>query len=188
VCQDWGGPIGLRVLSEIPGRFARVLVTNTLLPNCEAPPRGVAGWPGQTIENWVAFTRQAQDLPVGQIIQGVTETVLPEKVLAAYDAPFPDATYKQGVLNWPSLIPLYPESPGVSENRRSWEVLEQMDIPLMTAFSDRDPSTAAWETVFQQRARGAKKMAHQQIKQAGHMVQEDQGEVLAEIIKNFIFA
>src|SRR5690606_37540261 len=30
VCQDWGGPIGLRVWSQMPGRFSRIVVTNTL--------------------------------------------------------------------------------------------------------------------------------------------------------------
>src|SRR5271170_6715231 len=51
VCQDWGGPIGLRVLTEMPDRFDAVLAANTLLPTCEPPPKGVAGWPGKQIED-----------------------------------------------------------------------------------------------------------------------------------------
>ncbi|HEY7996377.1 MAG TPA: alpha/beta fold hydrolase, partial [Steroidobacteraceae bacterium] len=89
VCQDWGGPIGLRVLSEQPQRFAAVLAANTLLPNCEAPPRGIAGWPGQTIENWVAYAAAADDLPVSGIIGGVSRKPLSELAQRAYDAPFP---------------------------------------------------------------------------------------------------
>ena len=64
LCQDWGGPIGLRVLAEQPQRFVAVLAANTILPNCEAPPRGSQEWPGTIIANWVATAAAAQDLPV----------------------------------------------------------------------------------------------------------------------------
>lgn len=187
VCQDWGGPIGLRVFSEMPERFVRIVTTNTLLPNAESSPRGVDEWPGSIIQPWVTFTQQASDMPVGKIVQGVCVSKLPPAVIAAYDAPFPDLSYKQGMLNWPSLIPLNESYPGIIENRQAWNVLEQKDIPLLTAFSDGDPSTAAWEAVFQRRAKGAKKKLHEKIKNAGHMVQEDKGEELARIIEKFIF-
>lgn len=187
VCQDWGGPIGLRVLSDMPERFARIVATNTLLPNAEPLPRGVAGWPGDIIRQWVAFTQHASDMPVGKIIQGVCMSVLSPEIMAAYDAPFPDLRYKQGMLNWPGLIPLTEDSPGIRENRRTWEFLENHDIPLLTAFSDSDPSTAGWEKIFQQRAKGAQTLVHAKIMQAGHMVQEDKGEELAKIIEAFIF-
>lgn len=187
VCQDWGGPIGLRVFGEIPERFSRIVVTNTLLPNGEYPPRGVADWPGDIIQQWVAFTQHASDMPVGKIIQGVCSSKLLPEVIAAYDAPFPDLRYKQGVLNWPSLIPLTEDSPGILENRRVWEILENKSIPLLTAFSDNDPSTAAWEKIFQSRVKGAQHKKHVKIKNAGHMVQEDKGEELADIIEKFIF-
>jgi haloalkane dehalogenase len=187
VCQDWGGPIGLRLFSEMPERFARIVTANTVLPNAELPPRGVADWPGDTIRQWVSFTQHASDMPVGQIVQGVCVTPLPADVIAAYDAPFPDARFKQGMLNWPSLIPLAEGYPGIRENRHAWEMLEQTDIPLLTAFSDSDPSTADWETVFQCRPRGAQHLTHVKIKGAGHMLQEDQGEILAKVIEMFIF-
>jgi haloalkane dehalogenase len=115
-------------------------------------------------------------------MQGVCVTTLPTDVLAAYDAPFPDMSYKQGVMGWPSLIPIQENMPGLVENRCVWEFLEHSDIPFMTAFSDSDPSTAEWEKVFQQRAKGAQGKQHYKISGAGHMVQEDQGEELAEII------
>ena len=182
VCQDWGGPIGLRVLSNMPERFARVIATNTLLPNCEAPPRGIANWPGDIIKQWVQFTAQAQDIPIGKIVQGSCTRKLDDAVQAAYDVPFPDARYKQGMLVWPSLIPITATMPGIIENRRAWKFLEQSNIPFITAFSDHDPTTAAWEKVFQTRVRGAQGQAHQRINNAGHMVQEDNADDLARII------
>src|SRR5690606_29781348 len=131
--------------------------------------------------------RDASDISVGKIIQGVCLSTLSPEVIAAYDAPFPDARYKQGVLNWPSLIPLSEKFPGINENREVWKVLEKNDIPLLTAFSDSDPSTAAWEDTFQIRAIGARHNIHKKIKRAGHMVQEDKGEELANTIEKFIF-
>lgn len=186
VCQDWGGPIGLRVLSEMPERFAAVIASNTLLPNCEAPPRGVANWPGSIIEQWVNYTQKASDANISQLVQGVCTTRLPAPVLAAYDAPFPDARYKQGMLGWPSLIPLTEKAAGIKENRQAWQWLENSKIPFATAFSDSDPSTADWEKVFQQRVPGAANHSHEKILDAGHMVQEDKGEELAAVIKKFL--
>jgi haloalkane dehalogenase len=179
VCQDWGGPIGLRVLSEMPDRFDAVLATNTLLPNCEPTPRGVAGWPGEIITAWVATCRAADDLPISEIVAGVCLDRPNADVLRGYDAPFPDASFKAAPLQITCLIPIAPDMPGVAENRRAWEVVEAFDKPFLTAFSDRDPSTKAWEAVFRDRVRGAAGQPHVEIAGAGHFVQEEQGPALA---------
>lgn len=188
VGQDWGGPIGLRLVAQSPQRFSGIVLTNTLLPNCEAAPAGIDGWPGKIITQWVQYTRNAQQITTSHIIQGVCQTTLAPDFLAAYDAPFPDAHYQQGILHWPSLIPLDASYPGVAENRAAWQFLEHSPVPLLTAFSDRDPSTAGWEQVFQRRARGAAGQAHCLIEGAGHMVQEDRGEQLAQVIRDFVGA
>lgn len=182
VCQDWGGPIGLRVLAEMPQRFAAVLATNTLLPTGEPPPRGVPDWPGEIIEQWVARARAASDLPVEQIVASVCVRPLEEAVLRGYRAPFPDAAYKAGVLAFPRLIPIRAGMPGLEENRRAWQALEHFSAPFLTAFSDRDPSTRAWERVFRERIPGARGQPHVVIREAGHFVQEEQGEVLAAVL------
>jgi len=186
LCQDWGGPIGLRVLSELPERFDAVIAANTLLPNCEPPPRGVADWPGRQIAEWVAVTAAADDLPVGEIVAGASHVRPEARVLAAYDAPFPDASYKAAVLEFPSLIPIAGTMPGVAENRRVWDLLEGFEKPFMTAFSDHDPSTRAWEAVFQGRVPGARGQPHRQIPGAGHFLQEEQGEALAAAVLDFL--
>jgi len=182
VCQDWGGPIGLRVLSEMPDRFDAVLAANTLLPNCEPPPNGVAGWPGKQIEDWVALCRSSNDLPISEIVSGVGVDRLPEAVRAAYDAPFPNASYKAGPLQITCLIPIAETMAGVAENRKAWEVVEKFDKPFLTAFSDRDPSTKAWEKIFQARVPGAAGQPHTEIANAGHFVQEEQGPALAAVL------
>jgi haloalkane dehalogenase len=182
VCQDWGGPIGLRVLSGMPQRFAAVLAANTLLPNCEPPPRGVADWPGETIENWAAYAASADDLPVSAIIGGVSRNPLSELTQRGYDAPFPDASYKAAALAFPPLIPIRADMPGIAENRRVWEFLGGFDRPFVTAFSDGDPTTAPWAEVFRARVPGAARQPHAVIAEAGHFLQEDAGGALAEVL------
>lgn len=186
VCQDWGGPIGLRVLAQQPQRFVAVLAANTILPNCEAPPRGVAEWPGTIIANWVATAAAAQDLPVSGIIAAVCRTPPAPAALRAYDAPFPDATYKSGVLAFPGLIPIRPDMPGIAQNRHAWSVLEKFERPFVTAFSDSDPTTAPWAEVFRRRVPGAAGQPHPVIANAGHFLQEEQGEAVAEVLVDLL--
>lgn len=182
LCQDWGGPIGLRTLAAMPERFSAVVAANTLLPNCQRAPYGVNDWPGEVIENWAAMAKKLDDIPVAAIIDAVTNTTLSADILAAYDAPFPDADYKAAVLEFPCLIPIHAAMPGLEENRAAWKVLEQWQKPFITAFSDNDPSTKAWEQVFKERVPGANNSLHREIKNAGHFLQEDQGESLAEVV------
>ena len=174
VCQDWGGPIGLRVLSERPERFAVVVAANTLLPNFELPPLGIADWPGDGIAAWAASTRDLSDMPIGQIVSPANA--------APYDAPFPDPAFKSGPLEFPALIPVRPDMPGIAENRRAWAVLDRFEGPFLTAFSDGDPFTKAWEDVFHHRVPGARGQPHVEIGSAGHFLQEEQGEALAEAV------
>lgn len=186
VCQDWGGPIGLRLLGEMPDRFAGVLATNTLLPNAEPPPRGVADWPGPIVTPWIELCRTSDDLAVSEIIAATCVTRPSPAVLAAYDAPFPDARHKAAALAITCLIPADADAPGIAENRAAWAVLERFDRPFATAFSDADPATAAWEDVFRRRVPGAAKAPHVRIEGAGHFVQEERGEALAEALVAFL--
>lgn len=182
VCQDWGGPIGLSVLARMPQRFSAVVAANTLLPNCEPPPRGVDDWPGEIITQWVANTREATDLPVADIVSGVCVRPLSTAVHRGYDAPFPTPAHKAGPLVFPALIPVREDMPGVAENRATWAVLERWERPFVTAFSDSDPSTAAWADVFRRRIPGARGQYHPVIQGAGHFLQEEQGPALAAVV------
>lgn len=186
VCQDWGGPIGLRVLSEIEPRFDAVVAANTLLPNFEPPPRGIEIWPGDGIAAWGRSTKTATDMVIGETVAGVCVQRPPADVIAAYDAPYPDAAYKSGPLEFPAFIPITPDMPGVAENRRAWEKLERFEKPFVTAFSDNDPATKAWEKVFQARIPGAKGQPHTEIKNAGHFLQEEQPEALAAVVTGLL--
>jgi haloalkane dehalogenase len=180
--QDWGGPIGLRLLAERPQCFDAVMLANTLLPNCDPPPRGIEDWPGPIVGPWAESTKDARDFDVGLVVRSVCVGTLDPAVVAAYDAPFPDASYKAGVLEFPSLIPLQADSPGIAENRRTWRFLEEFTRPVVTAFSTGDPSTKAWERVFRERIPGARGQPHIEIPNAGHFVQEDGSEALSSAL------
>jgi haloalkane dehalogenase len=186
VCQDWGGPIGLRVLAQMPDRFAGVFATNTLLPNAEPPPRGVADWPGPIVLPWIETCRTSNDLPISEIFAATCVARPAPEVLAAYDAPFPDAAYKAAALAITTLIPVDDAAPGMAANHAAWDVLDGFDKPFATAFSDQDPATAAWEAVFRARVPGAARAPHVRITGAGHFVQEEQGAALADALIGFL--
>jgi haloalkane dehalogenase len=186
VCQDWGGPIGLRVLSETPERFKAVFATNTLLPNCEPPPTGVPGWPGDGIEAWIKTCRTSDDLPIGELFARATVRRPSREVLAGYEAPFPQAADKAGMLQITCGIPVDETAEGLEANRAAWRTLEEWHKPFLTAFSDSDPATAAWADVFRRRVPGAADQPHTVIRDAGHFVQEEQGAALAAVLVDFL--
>jgi haloalkane dehalogenase len=175
VGQDWGGLIGLRLVAEDPGRFARVVAANTFLPTGDRHP-------GDAFLAWQKFSQETETFPVGRIVNGGCTTDLPPAVIAAYDAPFPDETYKEGARQFPLLVPTAPDDPAAEPNRRAWEALRRWDKPFLTAFSDSDPITAGADRVLQSDIPGAGGQSHTTISGAGHFLQEDRGEELARVI------
>jgi haloalkane dehalogenase len=179
VCQDWGGLIGLRLVAEHADLFARVVAANTGLPTGD-------NHPGEAFLKWQAFSQQTPVFAAGGIIQRSCVTPLAPEIVAAYDAPFPDETYKEGARQFPLLVPISPEDPAAPANRAAWQVLTQFRKPFLTAFSDQDPITRASGPLFQQNIPGCAGQPHTTIQNAGHFLQEDQGEKLAEVVVSFI--
>lgn len=179
VCQDWGGLIGLRLLASRPEQFARVVVANTGLPTGDFPVSGA-------FLQWRKFSIEIPEFNAGAIVNMGTFSDLPEEILEAYNAPFPDETYKEGARIFPSLVPIAPDDPAAPANRRAWEVLSKFEKPFLTAFSDGDPITRGGEQVFQKRVPGAQGQPHTVIKSGGHFLQEDRGEEFARVINDFM--
>ncbi len=177
--QDWGGLIGLRLVAAAPDRYARVVIGNSGLPTGDSRPT-------DAFLAWQKFSREAKAFEVGRIIDGGTATALPADVVAAYDAPFPDDTYKAGARIFPSLVPTSPDDPASADNRAAWEVLERFDRPFLCAFSDKDAITRGGEAVFHRRVPGTQGQPHTTIEGGGHFLQEDCGPALAQVIVDFI--
>jgi len=179
VGQDWGGLIGLRIAAENPDRFARIVVANTGLPTGDQPMT-------EGFTRWREYSQTVENFHVGGIVKGGCLSDLPPEVIAAYNAPFPDDAYKAGARQFPLLVPIRPDDPASEANRRAWEVLRRWEKPLLTAFSDGDPVTRGGERVFQKLVPGAHGQPHVTITGAGHFLQEDKGEELAQVVVDFI--
>jgi haloalkane dehalogenase len=177
-CQDWGGLIGLRLVAAFPDRFARVVVANTGLPTGEGFSEG--------FKRWLEFSQSTPTLPIGQIVAMGCSRALSEAEKAAYDAPFPDESYKAGARRFPALVPITPEHGSVAENKAAWKVLEKFKKPFLTAFSDSDPVTKGGEMIFQNRVPGTRGRKHVTIAGAGHFLQEDKPGEIADLIHEFI--
>lgn len=178
LCQDWGGLIGLRLVAAFPDRFARLVIANTGLPIGTGSSDG--------FNAWLAFSQNVPQFPVGVIVNGGTLRELTPEEIAAYDAPFPDESYKEGAREFPKLVPITPDHASVAENQAAWKVLERFDKPVLTAFSDQDAVTKGGEMVFIDRVPGAKGQAHTIIAGGGHFLQEDAPEQLCALIDAFI--
>ena len=179
VGQDWGGLIGLRLVGEHPDRFARVVAANTFLPTGDTDP-------GEAFFAWQRFSQEVEVFPTGGIVKGGCVTDISDEVRAAYDAPFPDESYKAGARQFPMLVPSRPDDPAHDANVAAWVGLEAFDRPFLCAFSDSDPITRGADRNLKERIAGAQGRPHTTIIGAGHFLQEDKGEELAKVVVDFV--
>ena len=182
VCQDWGGLIGLRLVAAMPERFARVVAANTFLNTGDRAPS----------EAFMAWRKYSQETPVfnvSAIMQGGCKIKpLADSARVAYDAPFPDDSYKAGARVFPTLVPISPEDPSAQANVEAWKSLRKFEKPFLTAFSDSDPVTAGGDKYMQREIPGCEGQAHTTITNASHFLQEDADEAFADAINKFISA
>ena len=180
VVQDWGGLLGLTVASEMPERFARLVIMNTGLPTGDEPM-------GRGFMRWREFATSSTDLPIGLVIQnGTAKHELKPEILTAYESPFPDVTYKAGAMAFPLLVPIRPNDPGATEMRRAREAFSKWHKPALVMFSDKDPITRGGDIFFRSLIPSAKDQPEIVIHDAGHFLQEDKGEEIAQHIVDFI--
>jgi haloalkane dehalogenase len=177
-CQDWGGLIGLRLVAAFPERFARVCAANTFLP------AGQGATPA--FEAWLQFSQTTPVFPTPMIVNGGSVRDLSEAERNAYEAPYPDETFKAGARQFPALVPVKPEMASVAENVEAWKALERFDKPFLTAFSDQDPITRGADERLQARIPGCKGQAHTTIMGGGHFLQEDQPDAIIDVLHRFI--
>lgn len=175
--QDWGGLIGLRLVSADPNRFSSIVAGNTMLPTGSVTPP-------QAFLDWQKFATTSPHFDVATVLQRATTTELTKETLAAYNAPFPSDEYKAGVRIFPALVPTSEDDPESNNNKKAWEILIKWEKPFLTLFSDQDPITKGGEKVFQKLIPGCKGQPHQIVK-GGHFLQEDQGPVLAQLMVDF---
>jgi haloalkane dehalogenase len=176
-CQDWGGLIGLRLVAAHPELFAGVVAGNTGLP--------VGAGLSEGFEAWLNFSQSVPTLPIGFILNGGCLRDLSPEEIAAYEAPFPDESYKEGARQFPKLVPITPNHASVAENQAAWKVLERFDKPFVTAFSDGDAVTRGGEAAFQARVPGARGQPHVTL-HGGHFLQEDSPAEIIAVLQGML--
>ena len=121
--QDWGSLLGLTVVARDPERFARIMIANGALPDprnmdrfIDALMKGSSN--PQAFTQWQDWIRDRSSIDVSAIMVGEAEGLewgggmelkLTAEERRAYDAPFPDASYQAGALQFPLLAPSGPE-------------------------------------------------------------------------------
>lgn len=174
---DWGGYFGLRVAAETPELFDRLVLSNTQLPMAD-----------QDGMEWFLKFRErvlsAPEFPMGQMVNRGTLNKLTPEVIAAYDAPYPDESYKTGPRRFPMILPTTPEDPPVAANRAAWEKLKTWDKPVLTLFSEMTAKTAMGPEPFFEQIPGTQSQPHALLK-AGFSIIEDQPAELASHILAF---
>ena len=129
-CQDWGSLVGLRVVAELPERFARIVLANGGLPTgTEEIPRA--------FKIWRAFAKYSPWFPIGRIVKAGCALGLTPGEVAAYDAPFPSSRYRVAARLFPTFVPTTPDDPERANNEQAWELFKRWEKPFLTLFSNR---------------------------------------------------
>ena len=134
VCQDWGGFIGLTLPMDMPKRFSRLLIMDTMLTIGDFTPIHYRGflawrkWSGDNVNYDVAMVLKVQ------------APHLTEEELDAYRAPFPDDRYKAGVRRFPFIAPDKPDQLGAKISQRARDYLSnEWTGKVFMALGMKDP-------------------------------------------------
>jgi len=177
-CQDWGGTIGLYLVSKFPEKFDRVITSNTGLP------LGQGG--SNFLKLWLFFMRFAPSFPWNSIVKKSFNGKITQDEFNAYLAPFPKRAYQAGILQFPQLIAIKANNPGAPINQSAWERLKKYNKPFLTLFGTSDPASRGWDKVAQKNIPGALGQPHQRFKGVGHFSQEEVPDKLLENIIPFL--
>jgi len=170
VCQDWGGLLGLRLLSQMPERFARLVAMNTGIPDGQSPT--------DAFLKWRRFSQQVPSLDLPRLMRStLKKRRLSDAEAAAYAAPFPSVEYQTAALAFPRLVPIRPDHPGAYDNRIAIERLKTLDLPVLLPWANGDPITAPAEAHLRSIFKNVAPTLV--IEGAGHFIQEDAGEEVA---------
>jgi haloalkane dehalogenase len=198
VCQDWGGLMGLRVVGDQPDFFARVVAANTTLPviprwlnpfRVPNPVRidcslgdfvmpggdGSATW-AEGFQKWILYALTAPNFTPSQVVAANTVNRPSAEELAAYDAPFPSFIYKAAVRAFPAMVAAIEQ-----QNAPAWRSLGRFHKPFLWFAGEQDHNmgTRANQRLLTGHIPGAAGQPHERF-EAGHFIQEDIGETLAE--------
>jgi haloalkane dehalogenase len=187
--QDWGGIIGLRLVTSIGDRFAKVAISNTTIPGMFPPKHKNLKFHHKIIPflnttfgfgGWYLFSQLVPIFTASSIINKGTIGKISKEVRRAYDAPFPDKRYKAGARVFPTLVQSQPK-----QGKAAWEQISKWKKPFLTLFSNMDYILGGHDVYFRKMVPGAQDINHKKIEYAGHFCQEDKGEKIAGLLVTF---
>jgi haloalkane dehalogenase len=179
VVHDWGGPIGLRLAIEQHERIDRIVILDT----------GLFTGHQRMSDAWIAFrdfVARTDDLPVGFLVRGACKADPGDEVIAAYDAPYPDAASKAGARAFPLLIPRTPDAPGAEVGQRVHAALREDRRPTLMLWADSDPVLPL--STGERFAESIGREKPRTIADASHFLQEDQGPLIGSLIADWLVA
>lgn len=180
IVQDWGGLLGLPFAVEHEDHIKRLVIMNTGLATGDIDL-------GKGFKRWQDFARRAGRTIESSMIVGMSsQKKLSDEVKAAYDAPFPDESYRAGVAAMPLIVPSTPDMQGAAKHRAVRDRFATWQKPTLVSFSDSDPITSAAAPFFRKLIPAAQKQPETVIKGAGHFLQEEAGDEIAKYIGEFI--
>ncbi|MBW2063027.1 MAG: alpha/beta fold hydrolase [Deltaproteobacteria bacterium] len=173
ICQDWGGLIGIRTLAQMPDLFARLVAMNTGIPDGAGSTKAFRAWR--------RLSQRVRELDMPQLMRQAVQRTLTDAEAAAYAAPFPSKDYQTCALLFPRLVPIRSNHPGAYDNRVAIEKLKTLDLPVLLPLADGDPVTRGFEGLMRGIFRNVAPSLP--VKNAGHFIQEDAGEEVAEHVR-----
>jgi len=179
VVHDWGGPIGLRLAVEHADRFDRIVILDT----------GLFTGHQKMSEAWIQFRNfvdRTEDLPVGFLVRGACKNDPGDDVIAAYEAPYPNAASKAGARAFPLILPTSPDMPGAEAGQRVLEALRADSREKLVVWADSDP-VLTLQTGERFAAAIGTEVAHV-VENASHFLQEDAGPEIGRLIADWLNA
>ncbi len=175
--HDWGGPIGLRLAVDHPERIERLVILDT----------GLFTGNQRMTDAWLAFrdfVARTEDLPIGMLVRGGCKIDPGDEVIAAYEAPFPNAPSKAGARAFPELIPFGPDAPGAADGRRVLHELREDRRPTLMLWGDSDLVLPL--SVAERFAGAIGREPPRVIENASHFLQEDQGPEIGRLVADWL--
>ena len=177
VVHDWGGPIGLRVATELRERFDRLVILDT----------GLFTGHQKMSDAWIAFrdfVARTEDLPVSMLVRRACFTDPGDEVAAAYDFPYADGQSKAGARAFPLMLPTEPDAPGAEAGQRVLEALRGETRPTLMLWADKDPVLTLETGRRFAQALGVGEP--EVVENASHFLQEDAGERIGARIAQWL--
>jgi len=133
----------------------------------------------------VSYREITGDWEAGALLEMGTNIHLKAEVITAYNSPFPDHSY-MAALN--AIFNLLPQSPSEKQaviNKKYWNELTKLDIPIKSFFGADDIMWTNYVDKFKE-CKGAQGIDQDLISNVNHFIQEDDPKLLSRKMIDFV--